>query len=91
MPNPNIEGKASKDRKCPILGGGEISSAYNLFGIKLKELYLGKDLLSQEESKIYFSNGDVLIGDDYYQNNNDETYIYCQYLLKKDYFQLKKR
>ena len=37
----------------------------NLFGIKLKELYLGKDLLSQEESKIYFSNGDVLIGDDY--------------------------
>ena len=63
----------------------------NLFGIKLKELYLGKDLLSQEESKIYFSNGDVLIGDDYYQNNNDETYIYCQYLLKKDYFQLKKR
>ena len=28
MPNPNIEGKASKDRKCPILGGGEISSAY---------------------------------------------------------------
>ena len=28
MPNPNIEGKESKDRKCPILGGGEISSAY---------------------------------------------------------------
>ena len=30
MPNPNIEGKASKDRKCPILGGGEISSAYHI-------------------------------------------------------------
>ena len=30
MSNPNIEGKASKDRKCPILGGGEISSAYIL-------------------------------------------------------------
>ena len=28
MSNPNIEGKESKDRKCPILGGGEISSAY---------------------------------------------------------------
>lgn len=63
----------------------------NLFGIELKELCLGEDLLSQEESKIYFANSDVLIGNNYYQNSNEETYIYCQYLLKKDYFRFKKR
>ena len=28
MPNPNIEEKTTKRRKCPILGSGEISSAY---------------------------------------------------------------
>ena len=38
MPNPNIEGKASKDRKCPILGGGEISSAYNNSNNLLSEI-----------------------------------------------------
>ena len=63
----------------------------NLFGIELKELCLGEDLLSQEESKIYFANSDVLIGNNYYKNSNEETYIYCQYLLKKDYFRFKKR
>ena len=33
MPNPNIEGKESKDRKYPILGSGEISSAYEKLDI----------------------------------------------------------
>ena len=38
MPNPNIEGKMSKGRKCPILGNGEISSAYLTHCLPSEEL-----------------------------------------------------
>ena len=40
MPNPNIEEKTTKRRKGPILGSGEISSAYRLY----KEYDLCNDL-----------------------------------------------
>lgn len=62
----------------------------NLFGMELKELYLGNDIFSNEESEVYFSNGDILINDKYLKNTNDSIFVYSQYILQKDYFRKKR-
>ena len=58
----------------------------NLFDIKLNEIYFGNDALSQKESNVYFSDGDVLKENTYCKDSNDEIYKFSQYLLQLDYF-----
>ena len=40
MPNPNIEEETTKYRKCPILGSGEIGSAYPELRTPKKKTYM---------------------------------------------------
>ena len=59
----------------------------NMFGFEIKEYHTGKDIFSENDSAVYFSDGSLIINDEYIDSGEEylkhqDVYFYCQEILK---------
>lgn len=59
----------------------------NMFGFEIKEYHTGKDIFSENDSTVYFSDGSLIINDEYIDSGEEylkhqDVYFYCQEILK---------
>ena len=59
----------------------------NMFGFEIKEYHTGKDIFSENDSAVYFSDGSLIIDDEYIDSGEEylkhqDVYFYCQEILK---------
>ena len=59
----------------------------NMFGFEIKEYHTGKDIFSENDSVVYFSDGSLIINDEYIDSGEEylkhqDVYFYCQEILK---------
>ena len=58
-----------------------------MFGFEIKEYHTGKDIFSENDSAVYFSDGSLIINDEYIDSGEEylkhqDVYFYCQEILK---------
>ena len=59
----------------------------NMFGFEIKEYHTGKDIFSENDSAVYFSDGSLIINNEYIDSGEEylkhqDVYFYCQEILK---------
>lgn len=59
----------------------------NMFGFEIKEYHTGKDIFSENDSAVYFSDGSLIINDEYIDSGEEylkhqDVYFYSQEILK---------